>query len=332
MNSGTVPLDGAMPSPTFHPLPRLGRPIAMDSAPRRDQSAGGSRLPRVGMRWAAVAATVALLLATAGGGYLASRDPGESGRATSIAGFVASPVVTPSSEYVDPCAAFEPYVPCGVEDTLAVAYVAGSLYDAALTDGIDQVELQSWSIGSGMTVRIPEAPAQISAIGVDVVISGSYTATFTDTVTVSRTRPSGVITYDYPNAGALVELDRGDAVSYPIRSRIVIANTLTSRPLEFKSIVLESKEVALGDSSMPDAAYPVEGAYELMVDGHGTLPQPLSDYGNREMTIFLTYTEILPNVPFPPEGTDRYVLGPVDSAPALNEDAGYVVWAFPALG
>lgn len=325
----TPPLTAALPAPAFHPLPKLGRPVEVGYGAERPVTTIPSRIQRTGMRWAAVAATIALLLVTAAGGFLVSRGPGESGP-TRIPGFqFASPEASPETgTYVDPCAKFRPYFPCtGPGPWVSVGIIDGSLYADEVTDGATEVEMQSWSIAPNKSVSFPPSDIPVTAVGMDIVIEGAYAATFSGPVTVARSGPVGT-GFEYPAAGTRVELSKGDAVSYEFATRAEIINPLQTQSLEFKSIVFGRPAAELDLAGVQS----IDGDPTIVVDGKGVLPQPLSAYPNRDVTIYLTYSQIDPTAPFPPKLNRGWVvLGPVDPIqPGVEE--GYILWAFEPAG
>lgn len=331
MDTGTMPMTAAPTAPAFHPLPRLGRPLEIGhpavSLP--------ARIGRVGMRWAALAATIALLLATAGGGYLATRGLGDGGRATSVAGFQASPVASPETAgYVDECAALRPYQPCGGDGVIGRGLIAGYTFAPALLD-VTLVTMQGWEIPAGNTITYEPDPNRLSGVAVDFVLEGAYVATFSGPVIVQRHDVLGS-SVEYPVVGEVVELGYGDTVSYELATRVSITNPLSTRPLRFKSVVFHEEPSA--DTGAPGSGQPIEGNpgggdVRITDDGTGQLPKPISQYPNRELNLFLMYVQVYPEAPFPPStgGGDSLVLGPVDPVqPEIEE--GYIVWAFESRG
>ena len=342
MHHATAPMTAAPPAPMFQPVPKLGRSVEIESQVQRPAAAIPSRLQRVGARWAAMAATIALLLATAGGGYLASRGPGEGG-ATRVPGFAASPVASPefTNDYVDPCPG-QPYFPCGSVIDVGFAIVAGYLYGAESTTGTS-VTMLGWEVGAGATVTFdPDDPQVVPGIAIDVVVDGAYAATFSGPVTVTRTHPGGA-SHTYPPAGELIELGPGDGVSFAQGTRVEVTNRLTSRPLVFKSVVIHGDAVT--DTGEPGSGQSVKGNpggsnVTIEEDGTGTLPMSIGQYPRQEFGIYLTYSQILPGSPLPTSvGDSIIVMGPVDptnffgSGPDPEEGTeGYILWTYMGKG
>lgn len=338
----TAPTTAALPAPTFRPLPKLGRPVEIGQPLRPTATALPDRVRATALRWAAIAATIALLLATAGGGYLATRGPG-AGDPTRVAGFqfqdgtpiteprVASPV---AGGYIDPCGGAAPYFPCtGPGPLVGIGSVVGSLYDPDVTAGITEFEMQGWTVEPGQTVSLSSASSTpVPGIGVDIVTAGAYAATFSGPVTVSRTGPL-VTFYEYPSAGTRVELSKGDAVSYAFGTRTEIVNPLETQPLTFKSLAFASVPAASAATPQPSGIQSVEGDARVVVDGRGTLPQALDEYDNGDMQIWLTYSQLDPARPFPPTiDSGAVVLGPVDPQYGPEGTEGYIVWAVQPQG
>lgn len=342
MHSGTLTMGAASPAPTFHPLPKLGRPteITSPARPRADNIPG--RLRSAGSRWAAVAAAIALLFATVGGGYLATRGGGGGTPTRIAAGFAGgTPESTPPNVTKSPvdtgCADVSIYVPCRPNQVVGMALIAGSLYSDAVTDGAVVAEMQGLTVDPGKTISADPSAGSSTGISVDVVVDGAYAATFDGPVTVSR---PGLLdtTFEYPAAGTRVELSKGEAVSYASGSRTEITNMLHTRPLLIKSVVLTAPEAsdAADDAAATPAAGPAVPGGSVTMDGQGKLPASIDAYPNRELTITLTYAQIIPEAPFPPV-VDRgaVVLGPV--APTTNPATpefpeGFIVWAFESAG
>lgn len=328
----TPPMTAALPAPTFQPLPKLGRPVEVDSDAGRLVTTIPSRIQRTGMRWAAIAATIALLLATAAGGFLASRDPGDGGP-TRVVGYAASPEASPvTGEWIDPCPG-RPYSPCGSPDVMARAIVDGEIFSPDVLDA-SLVTMQGWEVAAGETVTWLADPNPLTGIATDMVLEGAYAATFSEPVMVNRPDAFGS-SITYPEAGETVELSRGDTVSFELGTRVELSNPLATLPLRFKSVVVHAQPEE--DTGEPGTGQPVEGLpsggdVRINTDGTGTLPQPLGDYPNRVLSLALMYIQVQPGFPLP-EPTDhgQIVVGPVDPIqPEIEE--GYIVWAFESAG
>lgn len=341
MHSGTMTMDGVTPTPTLRPLPSLGRPVGIASHAEPSAGAMPGRLRRVGAHWVAVAATAALLLSTAGGGYLATRGSG-GGDSTRVAGFqfqaatpmprVASPVADAS---IESCGGAAPYFPCtGPGPLVGIGFVVGSLYDAQVTAGVNAFEMQGWTIDPGQSVSlVATSSTPVRGIGVDIVTGGAYAATFSGPVTVSRTGPLNT-SFEYPAPGTRVELSKGDGVSYALGTRTVISNPLESAPLLFKSLVFAPKlKGGAAATPAPESIEMAGGIATVVVDGQGTLPQALDEYDDGDMQIWLTYSQIHDPASFPPTiRSGAVVLGPVDAQDGPEGTEGYIVWAIQPQG
>lgn len=336
MHTGPMPLTAVPPAPNVHPLPKLGRPVETDSSVPRAERAGGSRLQSIGIRWAAVAATIALLIGTAGGGYLGGLDvPGGGRGGTKLAAPVlGSPeAVSPEANLNDagPCDPMERYFPCDANITVANGLIAGGLHPSSALD-VSLVTMLSWEIDPGNGATFPSDDGFPAGIGMDIVIGGIYAATFSGPVTV--TRPTGVdgaggngMTHEYPVAGSLIELSHGDAVSYELGSPVEIRNPLETQVLRFKRLLFHSEMIGL------DIGDPVEGVFRVVADGESRMRTMLSDRPQKEFQILLTYVQIDPAYPLNRSNTvASVILGPV--APQFGgapETQGYVVWIFDKI-
>ena len=331
MHSGPMPMNAASPAPTFHPLPKLSRPVEIGH-PTRPSAALPERIRATGMRWAALAATIALLLATAAGGYLATRGPGE-GNPTRVAGFAASPVASPeTAEWVDPCPG-RPYSPCGSPAVIARAIFDGEFFSPRVLDA-SLVTMQGWEVAAGEVVTWLADPNPLVGVATDMVLEGTYVATFSGPAVVSRPDPMGSGT-TYPAAGEVVELGRGDTVSFELGTRVELSNPLSTQPLRFKSVVVHLERQV--DTGAPGSGQPIEGNpsggdVHISEDGVGTLPKSLDTYPNRELALVLMYIQVQPGFPLPtPTDRDGIIVGPVDP---IQEDIeeGYIVWANEVRG
>lgn len=335
MHAETLSLPAAPSAPTFHPLPKLGRPVEVTSP----AATLPGRIRRAGMRWAAIAATVALVLTTSAGGFLATRGPGDGGRATSVAGFQASPEAV--NDYVDPCPR-QPYYPCGATPQIGQALVVGTLFPPEATAGTN-VTMLGWTVHNGETVTFDPADTQIvPGVAIDIVVDGAYSATFSGPAVIQRGTPLGT-SIEYPTAGDAVELGQGDSVSFAQGTRVEVTNLNTTRPLIFKSIVIH--DIPEADTGVPGSGQSVEGnpmggAATYQVDGMGTIPMSISQYPRQEFGVFLTYSQVIPDVPVPANvGDSAVIMGPVAPTdfvfPELTPEEGtegYFVWLYISKG
>jgi len=334
MHSGTLPMNAASPAPTFHPLPQLGRPVEIGQPIRSIIAPRPGPARSTGMRWAAIAVTIALLLATAAGGFLATRGLG-SGEPTRISGFAAAspetepatPAIEPAVQSDDPCARFGPYHPCGgYGPIVASGLIAGSLYPDTVTDGVTEMEMSAWSINPGQRAVFPVWTNPPAGMGMDIVIDGAYAATFSGAVVVARMGHGGT-NIDYPVAGDLVELTVGDSVSYALGTRGDVSNPLATRTLEFKSLEFFSWAITPGATPDPASSQAIQGSYSMVLDGAVSLPQSLDAYPNRELTIYLTFGSAVSSLSPAPDEADGFLLGPVTSQSNTEGSGGFIVWA-----
>lgn len=335
-HSGTITMIAAPSAPAFQPLPKLGRPVEIGHPTTRPSTALPERIRATGMRWAAIAATIALLVATAGGGYLSGLDlPGGGRGGTKLAAPVlGSPeAISPEADLEDvgPCDPMERYFPCDANITVANGLIAGGLHPSSALD-VSLVTMLSWEIDPGNGATFPSDDGFPAGIGMDIVIGGTYAATFSGPVTV--TRPTGVdgaggngMTHEYPVAGSLIELSHGDAVSYELGSPVEIRNPLETQVLRFKRLLFHSEMIGL------DIGDPVEGVFRVVADGESRMRTMLSDRPQKEFQILLTYVQIDPAYPLNrSNAVASVILGPV--APQFGgapETQGYVVWIFDKI-
>lgn len=324
MHAPTVALSSG---PLQH-TPSTGRPLPGGSRPSLGQIP--KLVARTGMRWAAVAATVALLLTTAAGGYLSGIGrPGDGGTGTNVAApLTASPEAGGAPELLGcgPDGAFDPYGPSGPQLPNIVAR-SGILGDFPAEDlAVTKVQMQRWQIGGGQAVTFKEPMTQLDGIGMDVVINGAYTATFSAPVTIAddQSRIRGL--YTYAPANEVVELVTGDVVIYELGTKIEVSNPFLHSLLQFKSVVIHDGDAFQANLGSPEQV-------RMTVDGDGALPKPISDYAPSGLQLFLTYSQILPGSPFPPD-TDIgvIVLGPVDPVSGPVGTEGFILWAVQGKG
>lgn len=324
-STATPPMLGAMPSPSIDRT--AGRPVALRTA---------TALGRTGARWVGLAATIALLLATAASGYFASVGlPGKDGRGPTIGAFApGTPVVgTPEtgdapvalSCFPDPSDAL--YIPCGQRPNI----IGSSHIQAGLTDvetfstnafNVSQVQMQRWQIDGlqALTFTAPVTP--LSGIGMDIVINGAYLATFSGPAAIGddQSRIRGL--YRYVPANTVVELVSGDVVTYELGTKLEIRNPLESSLLQFKTVLFHD-----GDPSPSNLG--ASGDVRMTIDGDGVLPKPLVDYSPSGARIVLTYSQIYEGYPFPPPAAaEAVVLGPVDPVNGPVGTEGFILWAF----
>lgn len=308
---------------TGQPLPGEPRP-ALGQIPRL--------LARTGMRWVATAATVALLLTTAAGGYLSGIGrPGDGGTGTNVAApLTASPEAGGAPELLGcgPDGAFDSYVPCALQLPNIVAR-SGILGDFPAEDlAVTKVQMQRWQIGGGQAVAFKEPMTQLDGIGLDVVINGAYTARFSGPVTVTddQSRIRGL--YTYVPINTFIELVTGDVVTYELGTKLEIRNPLAETLLQFKTIQFYD------GSPTPENVVASGGDFRAVVDGNGSLPQPINAYGEGGMQIVLSYSQIIPGYPFPPEWLQQEViiLGPVDPVGGPTGTEGFILWVFEVKG
>lgn len=273
-------------------------------------------------RWAAVAATIALLLTTALGGYLAGIVPsGKGPNATNIAApFAGTPESGTPQGMEDPCGERFVGQPCGSNAWTGEGQI---VFEMVPEDDLSvaSIQLQSWELEGGEKVTLADTEGELRGVGFDVILNGAYTATFSSPVTVSRPIPGGGgVQFEYPETNTSVELSRGDAVTYQIGAKIELQNQFLGQLLQFQSILFYE-----GD---PSASIRVaEGRFDARIEGDGTLATPLNEYSTREISILVTFLKggyaIAPDTRI----TQR-VLGPVATELYTGEAVGegFIVW------
>lgn len=324
----------AATAPIAHPGPSPATPAgATHRLPAALPTLGDLR--RVGGRWLSLAATVVLLFATAAGGYLAGVGlPGNDGRAPSMAGFQGATPETgdaPMAFGCGPDGAYDLYLPCGGQrpNIVSSGYLQAGLVDAPNFPSEDfdvsQVQMQRWQIEhlQSLTFTAPVTP--LTGIGMDVVINGAYTATFSGPVTVMDDQSGIRGLPQYFPANTVVELVSGDSVAYELGTKLEIRNPLASSLLQFKTILFHD-----GDPSPANLG--AAGDVRMMIDGDGVLPKLLSAYSPSGAGVVLTYSQILEGHPFPPESkTYALVLGPVDPVNGPAGTEGFILWVYQGL-
>jgi hypothetical protein len=277
-------------------------------------------------RWTAIAATLALLLTTAAGGYFGAfgGNGNNDHQATMLAAAQATPDAGTAEAYVDPCAGVEPYLPCGTNPWIGQGMITTQGLTAAQRS-VNKVQMQGWEIDAGEQVTITQGTDPVVGIGADIVISGAYTATFSAQVLVSRPTPGGGTYFQRFDANAQVELSRGDMVTYALGTKQSLGNALTSTMLQFKSILFSD-----GDVSPESLGF--SGNFRSRIDGDGALPANTWDHADDGISVLVTYQN--KGIPAPPEDADiGLVLGPVASTLAGGgPDEGFAVWVSWAMG
>jgi hypothetical protein len=278
-------------------------------------------------RWVAIAATIALLVATALGARFGGILPSDNEpKSTRIAApFAATPESgTPAPDF---CAGVSVYLPCGnAADEVGFGSISLERYDADdLT--VSKSQMQGWELDGSQSITFSDPITPVSGVAIDVVVFGAYRATFSEPVVVTRLYPGGGGPIEYPDANTLIELGSGDSVTYQIGVKNEVANPFSTKTLKFKTVLFYE-----GDPSPENLM--AGGNYRTRVDGDGTLPKALNEYSTPEVAIMITYASIIPGHPFPGDGTYAdVVLGPVASTLiGGSPDEGFVVWIYTIAG
>ena len=343
MHPGTMTMT-VPPARTFRPLQKLGLPVEIGP----ESSSPPERIQRIGMRWAAIAATIALLLTAAGGSYLASRGPSEGGP-TRVAGFAASPVATPgpSREIASRCDAVRNYTSTLQGQT----YIADiSIFgQAALT--ADRLQLQRWVLGPNAVASFTlDQFDGVSGMALDTVAAGIYTATFEGPVVVT-TRYGDGVSHVYTTLEAksnTVELGPGESVLFEVGTQHSVSNALSSRSLAVERAVFHSGDRSTqpligsrqgtGESGQASGQFfaldsNAPGLVSARIDGTGTISIDDPAFGWERTLIILEYVMLYQEL----EQTSELVppCEPLDSIQVRNLDeiadrsgnfSGYLVW------
>ena len=306
---------------------------ALRQPPRLREQASESRLriPSImggrAVRWTAIAATVALLLTTLTAGYLSGLYPPDRGPEPTRN--VAAPntgTPTAGTLVAHDCVDVPRYFQCGATSSVGVGMVVPGKVQADALD-VTKAQLQGWEVDGAETVSFSAPKSALTGMAVDVVVVGAYQATFSVPVAVARAYPGGNYSWEYPDAGTVIELSRGDSVTYQIGTKTEVRNAFEAETLKFKTILFYE-----GDPSPENTAG--GGGFRARIDGDGTLPKPLGELGSPEVHVQLSYVTLAEGEA-PPTGT-RFitpVFGPVASTQALGgPNEGFVVWVSTNAG
>jgi hypothetical protein len=331
----------ADPRPGF--LVRLEDQLGMNASPLAGHaprfpisiapSAGRSSLPRFRrlqpiarpLRHPAIGAiaTAALLVITLSGVYLTLFAPGGGGEGGSTPAVAtdASPEAGPFKEPL--CAPTDPYFGCGVLiRPVGRMNIWPPNLDAAAREA-RQVQLQGWAIAPGVSTPGGDGGGAATGVVVDVVLAGAYVATFDVPVVVS---PGGITNdaIQYLDAGATVELGRGDAVAYQLGGLVEIDNPLSTQRIEFKRAVIYEGDIG--------AFSQTADGITTRVEADGSLPQAIGSYRGQAHVDLWFVEEILPGA-YPPESwSDATIIGPVDPQRGPEGTEGFVLVIGPSMG
>lgn len=330
--------DTLMHAPTTAlPIPGTLLVRRIDPSAPRPFSLLPAALRRSGGRWLSLAATVALLLTTAAGGYLASVGlPGKDSRDPTIGAVGApSPDGTPTrptgEEIVASCQELQPYVPgCGaMPNVVSQGLIVGSALPGANLD-VTRVQLWRFQVEAGRQIEYDTSVEPVVGVGMDMVINGAYAAQFDGPVVVARNQAGIRVLSEYPAAGVDVELVRGDVVTYGLGTKRYVRNVLSTSILQFKTVLFYDG-TPFPDTLLTDTNS--ESDWSATVDGEGTLPNPLAGYRNQKVSIVLTYSVLYEGIPFPPDTKlGSVILGPVDPVNGPVGTEGFVLWAISVGG
>jgi len=188
---------------------------------------------------------------------------------------------------------------------------------------VSNVQMQGWEVDPGKTVPFVTDNSAVSGFALDFVVGGAYQGVFSTQVTISR---SGGI-YEYPAAGTMIELARGDTVSYAIGAKEQMTNPLNAIVLKVKTVVVFA-DVGPGQQG-------ATGSFRYRIDGEGTLPKPLTEFtGSAAFQLSYSNLALDPKYLQAQGGAHSWwVLGPVASRlVGGNPGSGFILWVSQPLG
>jgi hypothetical protein len=193
--------------------------------------------------------------------------------------------------------------------------------DDVLADAAPQVQVQGWAITPESTQTGVEGDASAQGFVVDFVLAGAYAATFDVPVVLSH---GGVTnrSVEYIDAGKVVELVRGDSVSYQLGGLVEIHNPLTTQRLEFKRGV-----ICDGDISSFSAT---SKGVTTRTEGQTTLPESLN---LPQLQVSLYHIQKPEGTTLlPPWFAQDAVIGPVDPQSGPEGTEGFILVVGAAQG
>lgn len=265
-------------------------------------------------------ATAALLVVTLLGAYFAILVPNDANERPPLASAPARTVPGATPTLAERCETTDWYFGCSV----LIQLVGHNFINLPGIDEPDrdvrQVQLQGWAIAPGASLVGADAGDAARGVVVDVVLAGAYVATFDVPVIVS---PGGVTNevIQYLDAGAMVELVRGDSVSYQLGGLVEVHNPLSGQRVELKRAVIYEGDVSTFSAT-------AEGV-TTRVETDGVLPLPLGEYelyGN-EVMVELWYLQVHEESYPPPywQSEATLLLGPVDPQRGPAGTEGFVL-------
>jgi len=309
-------------------MPGLRQPLHLREQAAESRLRTQPRLGKRAVRWTAIAASIALLLTTLAAGYLGGLYPQGSGseptrnvaapylvNGTPVAGTPAS-----GTPVANVCDTVGQYLPCGPNPEVGPGMFDPNKVPAEALN-VTKAQLQGWEVEGSGTVAFSAPHNPVTGVAVDVVVMGAYRATFSAPVAVYRAYPGGGGAWQYPEAGAQIELSRGDSVSYQIGTKTELENPFNGWTLKFKTALFYDGDPSPGN-------FGAAGNVQVHIDGDGTLPKPLAELGAPEISVEISYAT-LPEVGTPIRGTSFLtpVIGPVASTQVLGgPNEGFVVW------
>lgn len=270
-------------------------------------------------------ATAALLIITSIGVYLAMFAPSSNQGS--------NPTVPASSFATDPDASptagshlcfpyLGTYLGCLQRaDLVGSNHVSATNYDAVAL-AARSVQLQGWAIAPENSISGVDNRGGARGIVVDFVIAGTYVATFDVPVVV---HPGGWTNngIQYLDPGVIVELSRGDSVSYQLGGMVEIRNPLSVQRLEFKRAVIYQGDVSAFSSTTDGVT--------TRAEADGSLP---AEFVLSNAAIDLLYVNLYPGEPFPIERPDSVgtIIGPTDPQRGPAGTEGFVLAIRTSMG
>lgn len=304
-----------------------GREVALAPAAAKE-AAPGVTLPGPDLRWRDVprrslgaVATIVLIVVSLATMFLTVWSRPEGVDFLRSARFVvgATPAASPES-----CTGDCPGASVAFQYTQPVG--SGFINKPDLSDddlAANAVQLQDWKVLPGATIAIPAGANGISHGAVaDVILDGAGAMTIDGPAVLTRADNS----VTYLEAGTMVELGRGDMITYAAGKARTLHNPLATRLLSMKSAIFY-----VAGSTPPRVGLPSDNL-RVRIDGNGVLPKPLKDYPNNEVGVALEYAQIDPSLPLPIERWSRTrIIGPVDPQAGPAETEGYFLWVSEVL-
>jgi mannose-6-phosphate isomerase-like protein (cupin superfamily) len=227
------------------------------------------------------------------------------------------------NEYTDPCDGVAQYLACRPNTVIGEGQVLPQIAHETLRNG-REVTLFRWSLGPDGSDSSSFDSTDHNGLAIDFVERGSYRATFSEPVVVYRGDvaiiPVHQTFYDFL-PGEIIELSRGDTVTYPLGSRTSVENPFSSLDSDLYAVTLvisESTEVLVPKNSSVTTV----GSYRLERSLNDYLKEP-----SRTGAMFrVMYVQMPTNVDLATDTRGAVLaLEPVHNEPGMGAFA-YIVW------